>query len=273
MLQLIIPAYNEEARLPRTLRELRRHLQGSRSVTRDVEVIVVDNLSTDATAQVALEADRPGFAVRVVSCPTPGKGAAVAAGIAVTDAPLVGFMDADGATCLDALDEAVRLITLGADLALASRATAGSVTDVRDSRLREIGAARYRALTIRLVPGIADTQCGFKVMRGDLGRSLFAALRTDGFSFDVELLARAQASGARLTEFPVTWVDVPGSTFQPLRHGAGSFLDLARIAWRLRAEKGFTPVTEIAPVLQLRSVSGLGPLSPGGPSLSALADA
>jgi len=159
-------------------------------------------------------------------------------------------MDADGATSLDALDEAVRLITLGADLALASRASTGSVTDARDSRLRELGAARYRALTARIVPGVADTQCGFKVMRGDLARSLFASLGTRGFSFDVEILARAQASGARLAEFPVTWVDVPGSTFRPLRHGAGSFLDLARIAWRLRAEQVSDPgvVRRLAPL-------------------------
>lgn len=263
MLQLIIPAYNEELRLPRTLRELRRHLRGS-STTRDVEVVVVDNLSTDETVRAALEAARPGFPVRVVSCTTPGKGAAVATGMAVTDAPLVGFMDADGATCLDALDEAVRLITLGADLALASRATAGSVTDVRESRLREIGAARYRALTTRLVPGVADTQCGFKVMRGELGRALFAALRTEGFSFDVELLARAQASGARLVEFPVTWIDVPGSTFRPLRHGAGSFLELARIAWRLRAERAYAPAAALAPVISLH---------PAASPLTALADA
>ncbi len=85
------------------------------------------------------------------------------------------------------------------------------------------------------MPGIGDTQCGFKVLRGALARTTFAHLRTTGFSFDVELLARLQRSTAEIVEFPVQWADVPGSTFAPLRHGAGSFLNLAVIAWQLRA--------------------------------------
>ncbi len=235
MLQIVIPAYNEEARLPRTLRDLRRHLREPRGQFAPVEVIVVDNASTDRTAAVALEASTPGMPVRVVTCAVRGKGAAVRAGIAVTDAPVVAFMDADGATHLEALNTAWQRLAQGADVAIGSRAAAGSDTAVRHSRLREAGARRYRALTERVVPGIADTQCGFKVMHGDLARVVFAELHTKGFSFDVELLARLQARGARIAEFPVQWADVPGSTFAPLRHGAGSFLNLARISWQLRA--------------------------------------
>ncbi len=114
-------------------------------------------------------------------------------------------------------------MALGADVAIGSRAAAGSDTAARHSRLRETGAKRYRALTARVVPGIADTQCGFKIMTGDLARLIVAELRTTGFSFDVELLGRCRMQGARIEEFPVQWADVPGSTFAPLRHGAGSF--------------------------------------------------
>ena len=234
MLQLVIPAYNEQARLPRTLRLLRRHVRDPRTLAPPVEVVVVDNASTDGTADVARAADSPALPVRVVRCPVPGKGAAVRAGIAATDAPLVGFMDADGATRLDALDEACRRLALGADVAIASRGAEGARTEARHSWLRECGARGYRACTALIVPGIVDTQCGFKVMAGALGRSVFAELRTTGFSFDVELLARARAAGARIEEFPATWTDVPGSTFHPVRHGAGSFADLARIAWHVR---------------------------------------
>ena len=81
--------------------------------------------------------------------------------------------------------------------------------------MRERGARTYRSLHRPLVPGVADTQCGFKLIDGDLARRVFADLRTTGFSFDVEMLARAQALGARIDEFPVTWTDVPGSTFVP----------------------------------------------------------
>jgi dolichyl-phosphate beta-glucosyltransferase len=249
MLQLVIPAYNEQARLPRTLRELRRHVRDLRSLARPVEVIVVDNASTDDTAAVALAADSAAMRVRVIDCPIPGKGAAVRAGIAVTDAPIVGFMDADGATRLDALEEACRRLALGADVAIGSRGAEGAHTAARHSWLRERGARTYRACTARVVPGIVDTQCGFKLMSGDLGRRVFADLRTEGFSFDVEMLARARAFGARIDEFPVTWTDVPGSTFDPLRHGAGSFANLALIAWQVRGTRAAAPVSLPTPVV------------------------
>jgi glycosyltransferase involved in cell wall biosynthesis len=248
MLQLVIPAYNEQERLPRTLRDLRRHVRDQRSLARPVRVIVVDNASTDDTAAVARAADVAALPVRVIDCPIPGKGAAVRAGIAATDAPVVGFMDADGATRLDALEEAFRRLALGADVAIGSRGADGARTAGRHSWLRERGAQTYRACTARVVPGVIDTQCGFKLMDGDLGRRVFAGLRTTGFSFDVEMLARAQALGARIDEFPVTWADVPGSTFDPLRHGAGSFASLALIAWRARRDRVTVPVALPAPV-------------------------
>ena len=252
MLQLVIPAYNEERRLPRTLRELRRHVRDQRSLVRPVEVIVVDNASTDRTAEVALAADSPAMRVRVVRCETPGKGAAVRAGIAATDAPVIGFMDADGATRMDALEEGLRRLALGADLAIGSRGATGAVTAARHSWLRDRGARAYRACTARVVPGVIDTQCGFKLMDGELGRRVFADLRCTGFSFDVELLARAQALGARIDEFPVTWADVPGSTFDPVRHGAGSFGHLAVIAWQLRPSRRVAAVRPaVAPAAAL----------------------
>lgn len=256
MLHIVIPAFNEELRLPRTLRELRRFVRDHRSVLGPVEVTVVDNNSTDATSVVAVTASTPGMPVRVVSCETRGKGAAVAAGVAATGATahdVVVFMDADGATGLDALLEAWRLLALGADVAIGSRAAEGSDTAARHSRLREAGAQRYRALTERVVPGISDTQCGFKAMRGDLAVRVFAALHTTGFSFDVELLARLQRAGASIREFPVQWADVPGSTFEPLRHGAGSFLNLAVIAWLLRAVPAETPATAVPAMLAVEA--------------------
>ena len=248
MLQIVIPAYNEEKRLPRTLRELRRFVRDHRARLGLVEVIVVDNASSDGTAEVARSADSSVMPVRVLSCAVRGKGAAVAAGMAATDADVVAFMDADGATHLDALLESMRLMTLGADVAIGSRAAFGADTAARHSKLRESGARRYRALTARIVPGIGDTQCGFKVLRGDLARATFAELRTVGFSFDVELLARVQRRGVDIEEFPVQWADVPGSTFEPLRHGAGAFLNLAAIAWQLRGTAQSAPRHVVTPL-------------------------
>lgn len=237
MLHIVIPAYNEERRLPRTLRELRRFVRAHRPVLGEVSVVVVDNASHDRTAEVARAADHPALPVRVVRCGVRGKGAAVRAGLLATaaaDDDLVCFMDADGATGLDALVDAWRRTALGADVVIGSRGLPGSVTDIRCRRVRTTGAACYRRLAGRMLPGIADTQCGFKVFRGTVARRVARDLRARGFSFDVELLVRLRAAGARIEEIPVTWSDVPGSTFVPARHGAGAFAELAAIAWRTR---------------------------------------
>ena len=206
---------------------------------------MVDNGSTDDTARLAAGAHSPELPVRVVRCDVPGKGAAVRAGMLRTTHDVVGFMDADGATHLDALEDALRIIVAGADVAVGSRAVAGSVTTERHSIVRRQGAALYRRCTQQVAPGISDTQCGFKVFHGDLARVVFANLVATGFSFDVEVLGRAQRLGARLVEFPVTWDDVPGSTFTPVMHGASAFVDLAVIARRLKREPRTGTVTAL----------------------------
>jgi glycosyltransferase involved in cell wall biosynthesis len=232
-MQLIIPAYNEERRLPGTLRMLRAYVLAASEGAGAVDVIVVDNASTDATAEVARSFDSAAMPVRVLHCARRGKGAAVRAGVAATTGDRVAFMDADGATHLDALVAAGRLIDEGVDLAVGSRALDASITIERHSKLRVVGAAAYRYLTRKVAPGITDTQCGFKMMRGDLAREIFAEMQCDGFSFDVELIGRFQRCGARVEELAVIWVDVPGSTFVPARHGLASFAELAAIGWRL----------------------------------------
>jgi glycosyltransferase involved in cell wall biosynthesis len=185
--------------------------------------------------------------VRVLVCEALGKGAAVREGMRHSTADVVAFMDADGATHLDALGDGMRVIAAGADIAVGSRAVPGAVTTERHSWARVLGARLYRRCTRQVAPGIADTQCGFKVFRGDLARAVFGDLVTTGFSFDVELLARAQRRGARIVEFPVTWDDVPGSTFVPLTHGASAFWELAVIARRVRHSSDTAEVALLIP--------------------------
>lgn len=250
-LQLVVPAFNEAVRLPSTLDLLATWLRDNSPAWGSIEVIVVDNASTDGTAEVARALSTPELPVTVVHCARPGKGAAVRAGMLTTTADLVGFVDADGATSFEALATAASLIEGGADVAIGSRAVAGSVTMMRHSTLRERGAAVYRWSTARLVPDIRDTQCGFKIFRGALARTIWADTRIDGFSFDVEVLGRAHLHGARVAEFPVTWVDVPGSTFSPARHGVESFRELAQIGLILRRASRRATVTPLVPLLAM----------------------
>jgi len=236
-MQLIIPARNEELRLPATLRALREYAMSPSENLEPIEIIVVDNASTDRTAAVARAESSAGMPVRVVPCATPGKGAAVRAGVAASVAKVIGYLDADGATALDSIATAGQLLAHSADVAVGSRAMPGSTTTARHTRVRTLGAFVYRSLAGRLVPDIRDTQCGFKLMDGDLARRIFADTVADGFSFDVEVLGRARLAGARIVEFPVAWTDMPGSTFIPARDGLAAFRELAAIGSSLRAER------------------------------------
>lgn len=209
-------------------------------------VIVVDNKSTDATAEIVTTWPKGEVPVRLIECATPGKGAAVRAGLLETAAPLVGFCDADMATDLEALDVAVGLLLSGEQVVIGSRAHAFSDVANRHSSVREVGAVGFRALARRIVRGVSDTQCGFKFFDGELVREVATRLHTTGFAFDVELLARCARMGSTAMEIPIRWLDMPGSRFSPARHSAGIVVELGRIWLRLRAETraDFRPVRE-----------------------------
>jgi glycosyltransferase involved in cell wall biosynthesis len=220
-LSVVVPVYNEERRLPGSL-------VGLGLALRDIaaEVIVVDNGSTDRTAEVVRD---ERFPVTLLHCADRGKGAAVRAGVLAAQGRFVGFCDADLAASVDALPAVLRMLRHGSDVVLGSRAHPGSQVRARHSVLRQLGAWAFRRAARSIVPGVGDTQCGFKFFTRDLAVAAFEPLRTTGFTFDVEVLARLQRLGAVVEEVPVRWIDVAGSTFAPLRHGLRSFADLHRI--------------------------------------------
>ncbi len=233
LLSVVVPVLNEERRLPATLVGLAHALRG---VSRRTEIVVVDNGSTDGTTAVVREHRACHVPVRLVDCPDRGKGAAVRAGVLASDSSFVGFCDADLATNMDALRPALERLHDGVNVVVGSRALPGSDVLARHSVLRKAGAWAFRRAAASLVPGVADTQCGFKFFDRETALAVFGPLRTTGFAFDVELLARAQRAGAVITELPVRWTDVPGSTFNPMRDGYRSFAALAEIRALLRAE-------------------------------------
>jgi glycosyltransferase involved in cell wall biosynthesis len=233
-LEILVPARNEESRLPAGLAELTAK---AAALPPGVSITVVDNASSDATASVARDWPQGPVPVRVLNCDRPGKGAAVRAGLLATQAPYVGFCDADMATDLSALATAVDLLLSGDQLVIASRAHPRSDVQDRHSVVRRAGAAAFRAWARAVVPGVMDTQCGFKFFAGPVARAAAARMRATGFAFDIELIARCRQLGAEPVEIPVTWRDVPGSRFSVWRHSVASFAEVAGIWLTMRRRR------------------------------------
>jgi hypothetical protein len=231
VIEIIVPARNEARRLPEGLGAL---CEKAATLPLRTAILVVDSASTDETAEVVRAWPAGPVPVGLLRCDRPGKGVAVRAGLLATQAPFVGFCDADMATDLSALDVAVSFLAAGHPLVIGSRQLTGSVVDARSSRLREAGAALFRTMARWILPGTADTQCGFKFFSGPLARAAVRPLRTAGFAFDVELLATCLQLGATVTEIPVHWRDITGSTFSVRRHSAAVFRDLGVIWLRSR---------------------------------------
>jgi glycosyltransferase involved in cell wall biosynthesis len=228
-LSIVIPAFNEAARLPGTLRALHDRFAGT-----DTEVVVADDGSTDGTATVAAAAASSALPVRVVRLPgNRGKGAAVRAGVAETTGAVVLFMDADLATDLRAVDAV--LTALGtADVVVGSRAVAGA--RVHDTTALRTAMGRTFNGLVRMVTrlDVHDSQCGFKAYRGDVARLLFSLSTVDGFAFDPEVLVTARILGYRITEVPVDWTAVAGSSVRPLRDSVATGVALIGIVLRRR---------------------------------------
>jgi dolichyl-phosphate beta-glucosyltransferase len=225
-IEIVVPAHNEAARLPAGLAALCR-----KAVTLPLRtaIIVVDSASTDGTGQLVRDWPAGPVPVGLLRCERPGKGRAVRAGLLATRAPFVGYCDADMATDLSALDHAIRLLAAGDPVVIGSRALPESVVEARSSAARRAGAAAFRALARTIVPGVTDTQCGFKFFSGPLARQAALPLRTAGFAFDVELMANCRLLGAALTEIPVCWRDMPNSTFSVRRHSMAAFRDVVSL--------------------------------------------
>jgi dolichyl-phosphate beta-glucosyltransferase len=244
-LSIIVPCRNEEHRLPATLQRLRTF----RSETPSTELILVDDGSTDGTRMLMEGELRQSASVKVVVLPVNrGKGRAVAAGVAVSTGRQVLISDADLSTPIEELSALQGALGAGADVAIGVRTGRGARAG--QPLQRRIMGSGFRLLTqTLLLPGIEDSQCGFKLLQGDLARRVFAALTTDGFAFDVEILRRARQSGARVVQVPVRWHDAPGSTVSPMRHSLQMLRDLLRLrltpnpraAHRVPSDSGIVP--------------------------------
>ncbi|MDQ2770608.1 MAG: glycosyltransferase family 2 protein [Bacteroidota bacterium] len=203
-LSLIIPAFNEAQRIGPTLRRAHRFL-----ATRPArfEILVVDDGSTDDTVAVvtALASELPG--VRVLCSPANrGKGHAVRLGMRAATGHIRLFSDADGSTPIEELDPLLQALAEGVDVAIGSRyLVASRVTRPQPWFRRAWSRLANRVVQRMLLPGVADTHCGFKAFTATAAERIFGACTVDGWSFDLEVLARARALGFRIREVPVRW--------------------------------------------------------------------
>jgi dolichyl-phosphate beta-glucosyltransferase len=229
-----VPAYNEARRLPRTLQQIQAFAAG---LTGGMEVIVVDDGSTDGTSALAQGAAATDPRLRLVRlAENQGKGAAVRAGVAAAVGEYILFMDADGSIPIDEFDRLHQCLVGGADIAIASRHLPGDDAEVRFKASRRLpGWMFHQFVNSVALSGLTDTQCGFKVFRGSVARELFADTRCRGFAFDVELLMLARRRGYRIAEAAVNCRHVPGSKVRLLHDGLGMCLEVLRIRSAFRS--------------------------------------
>ncbi|NUT26222.1 MAG: glycosyltransferase family 2 protein [Streptomyces sp.] len=210
-LSVVIPAYNEEHRLAHTLDAIADHLGAN-----DWEIVVADDGSTDTTRDLVTDRDDPR--IRLVTSPrNHGKGHALRLGVAASRGRRVLVTDADLATPIEELERLDKALSEGNSAAIGSRSVPGATIGDRQHRIRELlGRAGNVLIRHTVVPGIRDTQCGFKLFDGDRAREAYAASRVNGWGIDVEVLRHLRRTGVPFVEVPVRWSHRPGSKVGPL---------------------------------------------------------
>ena len=230
-LSVVVPGYNEAERLPRSLEHVLPWLEAS---GRSFELILVDDGSRDGTLEVMRDWESKHPGVRVASQkPNRGKGRALAVGVGISRGRRVLVSDADFSTPIEELPKLEAALEAGTAVAIGSRALPGSQIEVPQPFYRVLGGrALNLAIQLLALPGLWDTQCGFKLFEGDLARTVFAQLKTDGFAYDVEVLWRARRAGSRIAEIPVVWRHKEDSRVSPFRHSFQILRDVVTMRFR-----------------------------------------
>lgn len=232
-LSVIIPAYNEQARIADTLLAVKDYLhqQPIRS-----EVIVVDDGSRDLTLEVVKTIDIYGSEMKeqetsriTTDFTNRGKGAAVRRGLELARGRWVLFTDADLSTPISELEKLMAKIAEGADIVIGSRRMRDSDVEPQPIHRRVMGWFFAFLVRTLAVPGIHDSQCGFKCYTRRSARQLAGLQQMNGFSFDVEHLFLARCLGLAVVEVPVRWVDAPGTKVRAIRDSWRMLRDLLRI--------------------------------------------
>ena len=226
LLTIIVPAYNEESRLPTTLPKI---VSFAESQAYPVEVLVVDNASTDHTPDIVREIAVEHSLISLLHQPIQGKGAAVRKGMLEGQGEYLFICDADLAMPIEEVSKFLPPALSDYDIAIASREVPGAVR-YNEPWYRHLMGRVFNLLVRTLaVPGIQDTQCGFKCFGREAARDIFSTQKIDGWAFDVEILHIARRRDYRIVEVPIHWYYGEGSRISPIRDSIDMAIEVLRI--------------------------------------------
>ncbi|HLY60760.1 MAG TPA: dolichyl-phosphate beta-glucosyltransferase [Terriglobia bacterium] len=236
-LSIVIPAYNEAARIGNTLEKV---LQYCESGSRPTELVIVDDGSTDSTPELLKDFQKRWPATRILrNEPNRGKGFSVRRGVLEAQGEFVLFSDADLSAPIEETDRLLAAMdSLQADAVVGSRAINRQLIGIHQPIFREL-SGRFFNLCVRLSTGlkIHDTQCGLKLFRRASTRRAFELQRVDGFGFDPELLFLIERRGGKIVEVPVRWDNNPATKVRFLHDATKMFFDLVALRWRAATGK------------------------------------
>lgn len=226
-LSLVYPAHNEESRLPTTLEQTAEFLNGQPYSS---EIIVVENGSSDRTLEIAREYTQRLPNLRVIHEEQRGKGLAVRTGMLAATGAYRMFLDVDLSMPISEINRFIPPALPDMDIAIASREAPGAVRYGEPAYRHFVGRGFNFLVRLLALPGLQDSQCGFKCFRGDLAEALFPLQSVTGWSFDVEVLFIARRRGYRIIEIPIAWYYNPQSKMRVVQGSIQMFADL----WAIR---------------------------------------
>lgn len=233
-LSVVIPAYNEEARIESTLEQIHTYLSLQ---AYPWEIVVADDGSIDGTAKLVAAMGNVAPRVRLLSLEHRGKGWAVQRGMLEARGTYRFLCDADLSMPVDHIGRFLGPAVEGADILVGSREMADSRRMGEPARRHWMGRVFNLIIRALVLPGIGDTQCGFKLFKAETTMALFQRQTLWGYAFDVEVLYLARLAGLAVREVAIDWHYREGSKVRPLRDAAAMARDVIKIRWRLRAEK------------------------------------
>ncbi len=241
-LSLIIPAYNEEQRLPHTLEQVLNYLSRQ---SYQAEILIIENGSDDRTLEIAQNIAQSHPNVRALHENMRGKGQAIRRGVQESRGQYLFLCDADLSMPIEELAKFLPPGLTDFDIAIASREAPGAVRHNEPYYRHLTGRVFNTLIRLLVLPGLQDTQCGFKCFRSEVAREVFRYQTLSGWAFDVEILAIARQRGYRIVEIPIHWYYIPGSKVSILRDSWRMFLDLLIIRQNMRSGRYASPRSDL----------------------------